>query len=303
MFGRANYEVPTLRNYAAAANHYNNVKPIRGRLDDCRPAGRRRKTELTIRKQHDAESNMDKYAVRLYATDVLTYRANRTHGTIEVRLGNWPSQSTVQLLNEALPLRFNIYDSRVWVHCRKQGSAKEGYYAVHNEEVNIFEDHEFVNPASTLKHRINRQRANEIRKNFKGFKDYLRTTMKVRDEGFSVDEFKAVFGQPRVPSPLTLEQKWMYYDTLEKSVAEFLELTQSPKIEDLYRATLWLVTSPDYGKAPYNEEQKAHALKSYYARLDELILFAHRQECFDREVVCDGNAVRDSYAKFFRWDK
>ena len=174
---------------------------------------------------------------------------------------------------------------------------------MHNEEVNIFEDLEFVNPASTLKHTINRQRANEKRKNFKGFKDYLRTTMKVRDEGFSKDEFSAVFGKPGVPCPLTLDYRWGDIDTLEKGVAEFLELAQSAKVEDLYRATLWLVTAPDYGKAPYNEEQKAHALKSYYTRLDEMILFAHRQECFDREEVCDGKAVRDSYAKYFRWDR
>lgn len=62
--------------YEQAVAKHDSIKPIRGRSTDTRPLGRRSNDNLTIRRLDD-----NSIAVRLYSTDIITYRPD---GTIEL---------------------------------------------------------------------------------------------------------------------------------------------------------------------------------------------------------------------------
>ena len=62
--------------YEQAVAKHDSIQPIRGRSTDTRPLGRRFNDNLTIRRLHD-----DSIAVRLYYTNIITYRPD---GTIEL---------------------------------------------------------------------------------------------------------------------------------------------------------------------------------------------------------------------------
>lgn len=66
----------SLRSYQDAVNKFNSITPIRGWRDDIRPVAQRRNDNFTIRRLND-----DSIAIRLYATDIITYRPD---GTIEL---------------------------------------------------------------------------------------------------------------------------------------------------------------------------------------------------------------------------
>lgn len=70
MFG-ANIELPNrILSYNSALKKFNSIKPIRGRSTDTRPLARRSNDNLTIRQ----DPTTGDIAVRLYATDIITYK-------------------------------------------------------------------------------------------------------------------------------------------------------------------------------------------------------------------------------------
>ena len=78
---------------------------------------------------------------------------------------------------------------------------------------------------------------------------------------------------------------------------DFLELAASTDTADRYKAYVWLIFSSGY---PVFQR---HEYFSHYnqtiKRLDDLILWVNRGECFDEVDAPTGEAVRDRYAKFF----
>jgi hypothetical protein len=288
MYG-AKYDLPTIFNWMDAAYHEREIKPVRGRTPECKPLGKRRNTHVLIRKiDHDT------IACRLYQTDVVTYHKD---GRIVVRLDGYATQTTIAFIEEVLGERGRIQHNHAWISATPKDSTTKGWYALNVEGENIFRrnqhgDLEFENPKQVTTHRINRAGANNVRKQYKPFKDYVVRVMRLRDEGFSANEFGEVFGWlrpdlPRYPAQLI--------DT--DNVHEFLALAKSEQIDDQYKASLLLARSATkYGMR--NDRWKP-AVQDMTKCLDDLILFAHRDECFVEDNTESGEVVRDAYAKFF----
>ena len=287
------FDAPRLYNYMDALAHEQEVKPIRGKAE-CKPLGKRRNTHVTIRKGAD-ESVM----CRLYHTDVITYHKD---GRIEFRLEGWASQSTMVFIREVLGVGAVIRNSMVWVQSAIPNLATVGWYALHSNGVNEFRrngqgDLEFQNHTTFTKHTINRAGANNVRKMFKPFKNYLSATMRVRDAGFSHQEFGDVFGwvmdgkMPDYPKPMDFRRDCL------GGVDEFIGLALSDDTQDRYKATLILVRSMGH---PYRENWVVNA-PLMLRRLDDFILYAHREECFDEVDVPLGEIARDPYEKFFSY--
>jgi hypothetical protein len=105
MYGNTNlYYMPALRTYQAALEHYESIKPIRGK-DWLRPIiktpnGRRRK-HMQILKQRDGS-----IACRLYDTNVLTYYPD---GEIHFTNGGYATTTTHQFATALLWDRYGCY--------------------------------------------------------------------------------------------------------------------------------------------------------------------------------------------------
>lgn len=291
-------DIPHLYNWMDASAYEAEVKPIRGRLD-CKPLGKRSKTHQTIRRDHADESVI----CRLYNTDVVTYHKD---GRIEVNFGGWGSQTTTGFVSALLKVWVRICHKRVWMHSTLAGKTAVGWYPVWVDGVNSFSrngsgDLEFANPFVVSRHSINRKRANIVRSKFKAFKDYLYQNMKIRDEGFSIQEFGDMFGWIRDGLPNYPHPMYLVVASRDQRVSwlrEFLQLAESTQVEDHYKASLYLVRTAGNNRIHKQEIWDA-SLEAMYKTLDEIMLCVHRDECFDEVVVDGGEITKDPYLKYF----
>lgn len=295
MYG-ARYELPILYNWMDATLAERDIKPIRGRSPECKPLGKRRNTHVTIRKVDN-----EAIACRLYNTDVVTYHKD---GRIDILLDGWASQTTIAFIEEVLNVRGCIQHNHAWIGATREGSTQVGMYALHTHGVNTFRrnqhgDLEFANPMQIKTHRINRAGANNVRKQYKAFKDYVVRTMRLRDDGFSGHEFGDVFGWVRDGLPNYPVQLVVQSGRSNKAsdVLAFLDLAKSEQAQDQYKASLWLARSAS--KYGMRQDRWRPAVQDMLKQLDDYILLAHRDECFVETYADGGEVVRDSYAKFF----
>ena len=96
-----------MRNYYQDfKNLYDGIKPIRGRAEDVRPIGQRRRTWERI------EMDGDVVACRLYDTQVVGYYPD---GRIGVRCGGWQSPLTAEFIHTHSPWRCFKRNNKLWV--------------------------------------------------------------------------------------------------------------------------------------------------------------------------------------------
>lgn len=82
-----------LTNYAAAKQHHDNTKPIRGRLEEVRPLRSNRKDNTTIR------MDGDDVVLRLYQTDMI-----RFHPDDSITVGGYATKSSAEFVGGVLPM-------------------------------------------------------------------------------------------------------------------------------------------------------------------------------------------------------
>ena len=299
------FNFSSLHNWMDAKAHHDSIKPIR--TDGVRPIGNRRKKEADIREEADA------IICRLYETDVVTYHKD---GRIEVRLDGWVSQSTAAFISAALEPT-SLRHNQMWITATTGDTYTGGWLALDPNEVNTFVrtgsgDLKFLNPTPTKVHTVNRARTNNVRRQYKPFLDYIKNVVKLRGdfEGpshkrvtCSTQEYKDVFGTrtnligPAYPYPAYMPRK--NYVPNMKPVEQLLDLATSTKNEDHYKAFLWLVRSSGYPLL----NDGVHAFWSHANYLtkhfNNLMLFRHRDECFDKTYAPVGKVAKDNYANFF----
>ena len=299
MYGANFNDLPTLRNYAEAVKWESQITPIRGRTEDrqCKPLGGRRKTYAAIRKEEG------KAICKLYHTDVLTYHED---GRIEIMMDGWASQTTMSFIESLLDVRMVRRHNRIWIRSHAEGNSRLEWNALHSTDSNLLTRRAdgyvtLHNPVQVCTHKVNRAEANNVRKQYKAFKDYIVRTMRLRDGGFSVQEFGDVFGWqgdmsgglPNFPPNLTLHA---HVATKDEVFEGFLALAKSDDSTDHYKASLCLAWST----ASFRRDGRLVPLvRNMLKGLDDCILRAHRDVCFTETPNTTGEPVRDAYAKFF----
>lgn len=311
---QANFkDLPVLATYKDALGWESQVKPIRGRTPECKPIGKRRNTWVNIRKENDT------VICKLYNTDVITYHED---GRIVVNLGGWSSPTTMAFIEELLYVRTRIAHNRVWIFAgSNDNSASPKWHALRVNEPNLLTrgtpkhgETRFIfhNPTSVPVHKINRSGANNVRKLYKPYRDYLVTTMRLRDNGFSIQEIEDMFpeeaaqvrqihgadalqlGYLRLPRLLVEKNH-----TLDaKALDTFITDVRSTDKTAWYKQTLMLAYANAHMWYLYQTGWVKPTQAQMLKRLDDLILYAHRDECFTEEVS-NGEVVRDAYHRFF----
>lgn len=168
-------QLPTLTCYENAFAHFNKVTPIRGRHDDVRPLGVRRRDEAVIRRRGD-----DIQCV-LYDTPVLTYKPDNT---IVVATHGYDTVLTASLISEVLR-GLGMYAS-AW-----NGSVVLGIVnTVENKrlEYRVFDGlivdtktlrPVVVNPVADKYHLVDRAGMKQVKEQYKPFIQYFRMMNKV----------------------------------------------------------------------------------------------------------------------------
>jgi hypothetical protein len=179
------------RTYDNAVKHFNSVKPIRGRKEECRPFGvNRGYTQCKI--THDALA--DKVTAMLYDTECVSIFADKT---LHVNYGGWLSPSTTAFIEAVLPTRFGrVYVKRgraiyvapnqdnttpqreypipkegIWIQANEDWSSADIYASGENKTLN-----KAMLTGTQYVYKADRRAMNGIRKTLKPLIDYIRVT-------------------------------------------------------------------------------------------------------------------------------
>lgn len=178
----------TTKHYERFKSKYETTKPIRGRVEEVRPIGGRRRTWECLTKEDRPDGEW--YGAMLYNTNVVMYGPN---GEIELSSGGWNTPSTAEFMTLHSPFTVTKNNRKLWVYCNKEthllpkdtplkikpvvtklvgsedGSKIQGF---HYEVENI----------QTMRQRVvNRTASNAIRKRIKPFIDFSTTMLKLSD--------------------------------------------------------------------------------------------------------------------------
>jgi hypothetical protein len=212
MFG-TNIEVPVLRDYEHALQHYNSIVPIRG-SDDLRPIcktanGRRRKHQVI---RLNTTGGISSVQCVLYATACVTFLSN---GEVHVTDGGYQTRSTFAFVGGILgAARMFLHQDRTWL------SLSNGDYAL-PVLTNVLRlrpyvtlgDHctqhkfEVLNPVPMRKVVLDRKAFNQIKKRYAPFRTYVRHMEKVFDGRNKDYDWASVIKQLQAPSFLQGEEQ------------------------------------------------------------------------------------------------
>lgn len=284
------FSFPPIRTYQRAVERIDMIKPIRGK-PELRPLDKRSKVYVNIRKVNEA------VICQMYATDVVTFLPDK----IVVRFNGWNTQSTCLFISQVLGVYVGLMHGMVCL------STERGDFVLDLSKPNVlvYENDVLVlqNPEPVTYHTINRREANNVRRKYKPFRDYMRRVMLIRDAGFSYEEINKEWGEetliPKLPLLYRLNRRKQWLPKKE-DVVSFLNLAASDKLEDQYKASLALVynlTSNTCLIAKLNEVMFMRPNPEDVMKLLDLaVLYANRDVCFDKRTAPLGVVRSDNYA-------
>lgn len=173
--------------YSQIKTQYENTKPIRGRSDDVRPAGKRRRDWERVVKTEQG------YAYQLHGTNCVEFTET---GKLIIRSGGWTTVGTGKFINDHASLvsgkRYNAiwlgvtrsealltsHDYKddggmIWVPIPAKGEITFTWDETRQKYV--------LDPVKIRVRTVNRKRANESRKRVKPLLDYCKAMLKLSD--------------------------------------------------------------------------------------------------------------------------
>lgn len=161
-----------LNAYLNAKERYETTKPIRGRSEDIRPAGKRRRDWERIVKLGE-----EQYAYKLYSTECVVYEPNR----ITLKSGEWDTPLTAKFISEYSPFRCVKARNHLWVELGMYGLC--GWYPIYKQMfINLTEEGGLKPEIKPVPVRcVDRTKAKELRNRIEPFIKYGETMLKVSD--------------------------------------------------------------------------------------------------------------------------
>lgn len=175
--------------YQQIKEQYENTKPIRGRSEDVRPAGKRRRDWERVVKTERG------YAYQMHGTNCVEF----TEEKLILRTGGWTTVGTGKFINDYAPVSCGKRYNAIWVGMGNDSHwdyistthdyhTESGYLWVPipaKGEVTFTWDSArqryVLDPTKIQVRTVNRKRANEARKRIKPLLDYCKTMLKLSD--------------------------------------------------------------------------------------------------------------------------
>lgn len=313
-WGNRNWDCPRLTSYDQAVYHEANVTPIRGDMQGTKPLGNRRKKWFNIRKDGDD------VVIRMHNTDVIRYKPD---GDVIINNGGWVSASTHDFFCMVLGLYVRTFDGKGWMSCYMQPDGIVRTEPLHgqfvmpnNQDITLRRyGHEWLTADIQLPntHKINRAKANILRKTYAPFKKYMDGIIKLRAETYENQTWR---GDIETYQALTItyqelaengvstgyRDRGMFFDGFyprSDSMAQNLRgMMLSGDADQLYKAFLVIARSSKTGYY-YGSEKlmvSPNEINDFYKKL---ILFIHKHDVLDKTAVETGKSKRDPFGKWF----
>lgn len=172
--------------YEEVKAHYESIKPIRGRSEEIRPCGTRRKDWQQIVK-HDDES----YSYKLHQTDCVTFKPD---DTIIISPNNWHTPCTAEFITAWSPFYAYKRHNVLWIstYNTKVPLVKPLVIKYMRERTDWFTNPYEPEYQKYYVKQINRARAKESRKDFEPFLRWLKTFLSMSDGWVNFETLEAV---------------------------------------------------------------------------------------------------------------
>ena len=282
--------IPTLRTYEKASKLEASIKPIRGRSDNCKPIGDRKKQHMSIRRDGN-----NVIRARLHNTDVVAFHED---GLIEINMGGWNSVSTRLFLQEVLGVNVMTKSDTPYILCSwwDDGVRKIGRLPLRTQynTPNYFRREPetdqttqtyltYQNPIFPGKTKIHRKAALEEYKRYEPFKELLLGIGKVFHGGDWEDLTKAAAAADKSP------RVWLGSHMLSAARGEEGE-------EGMMQAALLALLRLGKSKGEYLSgggfKHKFHfEPKNLWAKVQKGIIEENKDRLTYQEEVRDGSMV------------
>lgn len=275
MFGRVT-SIPTMASYEFARIKYNSTTPIRGR--DTIPLGERRCHDRYYMQKHG-----DSIWCFYHRTPILKIHPGNIY---EIDVQGWHTQTTAQVLDRLLP-GAHVYgvNGRITVRCKVGDNV--GDFPVPDEGMKFTTGPSGlglltpIDPKPQYIHRINRKKANAVRRQYAAFMTFAKGMLKLRqdEEGLCYVE-QGEFENARVDR-----------STSDTTIARYV---QSDEPGDHYFAVLTFVRMIQ----PYSYRTVCVHESSVRKRINDFILRLHASEVLERVELPLGEVKRDPYKEW-----
>ena len=272
MFGRVT-SIPTMGSYEYALNKFNYTTPIRGR--NTIPLGGRRSHDRYYMEKHG-----EVIWCYYHRTPILKIHPGNVY---EINVEGWHTQTTAQVLDRLLPgARVFMTDGRITVGCYNKG-----YFPIPDGGIKFTTGESGlglltpIDPKPQTIHKINRKKANAVRRQYAAFMTFAKGMLKLRqdEEGYCYvqpEEFKNAGAEGRTHD-LTIE-RWI----------------ESDEPEDHYPAVLAFVRQIHH----YGYRAVCVHESSVRKKINDFILKLHADEVLEQVELPLGEVKRDPYKEW-----
>lgn len=232
----------SIERYNIMKSKYHDTKPIRGRSEDIRPIGeRRRDWERVVQ---DGEN----YGAQLYDTKCVMFRPD---GSIELRIDTWATPLTTAFIEKHCRYAISCFKryGSVWIEVGGKS------YPLPKEKMFLlnYVNGEYV-PAEIPKLQqrvVDRTKSRDVRDQVKGFRDYCRNMLKLADGWITRDLVEQYVDSSRTQdywgrsNVIFRGESFSYYDVndrLSEGRAKQLFGFMQTATEDEYPNLLVLIT-------------------------------------------------------------
>lgn len=294
MFGNSmnNSGITQLTSYEQALKHYEAVVPIRGHGSNAgtKPLGMRNKPQFQI-----VMDTSDAVSCRLYKTDVITFRPD---GFIRFRTDRYNTSTTANFIAQVLGTPCSKFDNRLIL------AVNGGAYTVNEMLVLRSEGgaYKVWRCEPDIVHTIDRKAMNAVRKDVRGFINYVSGMMKMQEGKLSADEYDeglrplvgSAGGNTKHAPRITIESWNRSHTQVSALIDKFLSLVRSGDAGNWYLSFLWLIHSSRHS---WSSQVTRYVYNEVMDTLNDILIAANPHVL--KAVKVDAGVVKvDRYKKF-----
>ena len=301
--------LPALINYEAAKQHFEAVKPIRGRYPEERPLGAvRRYTHMLIKQEvtsfEKPNDPVGEFAT-IYSCQLYSGKHNRVDfypdGRIVLKASNWRGPTTMMFYTYLLKAIGEMRTANgKWYFINHGGEA----FLLENELALQFVDGHGYRPMDIkpeYKYKVKRKAMNQVRKTYKPFIEYTRNMLLMDGK---VDQ-AMVKNAPKELGLQSFKLKPQYnwgYDEANKNRMKFFNLIKQAQdnndLDLMYAMASY--ASASFGWYSYNTQSSICSPTAFENEFTDVIKFQYAQEVFEAIEQPIGTGFFDRNAKYFK---
>lgn len=301
--------LPALINYEAAKQHYEAVKPIRGRYPEERPLGAvRRYTHMLIRQEvtsvEKPNDPLGEFAT-IYSCQLYSGRHNRVDfrpdGTIRIKTSSWRGPTTLMFFTYLLKAVGDMRSaSGKWYFVNHSGEA----FLLESELVLHFIDGHGYRPVDIkpeYKYKAKRKELNRIKKTYKPFIEYTKNMLLMDSKVTDATKPNTLKELGMESHKLRPSYNWGYEQATKNRNAFFSYVKQAQENNDLelmYVLANYATTS--FGWYSYNHQSNICSPQAFEDGFTDTLKFHYAQEVFEEVEQPLGQGFYDRNAKYFK---